>query len=77
MAVDQNDNNKNYLVQIMWTTSSVTLYELKGLSEDPNASSYVGNPHLASIIYTQNSDADNFPVKGYIVGGSKSIWSYN
>ena len=51
---------------------------MRGLSEDPNQTvSYAGNPHLSSIIYAQNSDSDNFPVKGYLVGGTTSIWSYN
>ena len=79
MASDQKDSNKdmNYLVQFQWSTDSVLLYEMRGLSESPNATSYSGNRHLASIIYAQNSDSNNFPVQGYIVGGTKSIWSYN
>ena len=35
MAVDRIDD-KNYLVQFAWDTNSVELYEMRGLSEDPN-----------------------------------------
>ena len=66
-------------MQFAWNINSVILYEMRGLSEDPNQTdSYTSNPHLASIIYAQNSRSnDNFPVRGYIVGGAASIWSYN
>ena len=66
-------------MQFAWNTNSVILYEMRGLSEDPNQKdSYTGNPHLSSMIYAQNnSGSDNFPVRGYIVGGAASIWSYN
>ena len=78
MAYDLNDSNKNYLVQFQWTTDKALLYEMQGLSENPNETPYyTPNRHLASIIYAQNSDSNNFPVYGYIVGGTQSIWSYN
>ena len=35
MAVNQVDS-KNYLMQFAWNTNSVILYEMRGLSEDPN-----------------------------------------
>ena len=54
-----------------------TIYALKGFSEDPNATSYVGNGHKSAIIYAENSQSGNFPVKGYMVGATKSIWAYN
>ena len=53
---------------------------MRGYSEDPNAGTYVGNAHLDSIIFYANSaspPSDNFPVQGYIVGKTKSIWAYN
>ena len=53
------------------------MYSLKGLSEDPNASSYSGNPQYMGLIYAELSQSGNFPVQGYIVGGTKSVWTYN
>ena len=53
------------------------LYPLKGLSENPNAAVYAGLPHLDSVIYATNSDAKDFKVKAWIVGGSKSVWAYD
>ena len=50
---------------------------MKGISENPNDSSVGGTHHYASIIYAENSDPDDFPVKGFIVGGLKTIWSYS
>ena len=29
------------------------------------------------MIYATNSDSDNLPVRGYIVGGTKHLWAYN
>ena len=75
-AVDQADS-QNYLVKIDWNALTRTLYPLKGLSEDPNATSYSGNAHYQAIIYAELSESGNFPVRGYIVGGAKTIWSYN
>ena len=53
------------------------LFPLKGLSEDPNAAVYAGLKHLDSIIYATNSDAKDFPVKAWIVGGTTSVWAYD
>ena len=74
--MDQTDS-QNYLVKIDWTALTRTLYPLKGLSEDPNAASYSGRAHYHAVIYAELSQSGNFPVRGYIVGGAKSIWSYN
>ena len=51
---------------------------MRGLSENPNdAFFFLGNPHYNSIIYATNSDPNDFPVKGYIVGGAQSIWGFS
>ena len=56
---------------------------MQGFNEDPNAtfsSNFNNNPHLDSIIYEVNnvdSSSNNFPVRGYMVGGTQSIWAYN
>ena len=78
VAVDLADS-KNYLVRYDWNDPNWApeLYPLKGLSEDPNAGSYSGLPHLDSIIYDTNSDAKDFKVKAWIVGGTKSVWAYD
>ena len=54
-----------------------TLYALKGFSENPNADINVGVGLSTAIIYAESSESDNFPVKGYMAGGTKSIWSVN
>ena len=41
------------------------------------AATYQGNQHLDSIIYAENSDTYDFPVKGYMVGKARTIWTYN
>ena len=78
MAVDSVDNT-NYLMQYNWNDANKApqLYPLRGLSDDPTAAVYAGNPHLDSIIYATNSDANDFPVKGYIVGTTNSVWTWN
>ena len=56
------------------------LWPIKEFSDNPNTTTpVVTNPHLNSIIYAENtsSDPNDFPVKGYIVGGTTSIWSYS
>ena len=53
---------------------------MRGYSEDPNAGTFAGNEHLDSIIYygyISSLPSDNFPVQGYVVGKTKSIWAYN
>ena len=78
MAVDTADN-MNYLIEYEWSdpNDAPDLYPLKGFSEDPTAGTYAGNPHLASIIYAVNTDTYDMPVKGYIVGSTRSIWAWN
>ena len=76
MAFDQADM-LTYLVQFDWN-SGPTLWPMHGYSEDPTAIPFMGNAHLDSIIYQVDSSAsDNFPVKGYLVGKTKSIWTFN
>ena len=74
-------NMLTYLVKFEWNSYGSTLWPMRGYSEDPNSSSYQGNQHLDSIIYFADSSVsssdDNFPVNGYIVGKTASIWSYN
>lgn len=78
MAVDTSDS-RNYLVQYEWAdpNKAPDLFPLRGFSEDPTTVSYTGNPHIASIIFAEQSANYDFPVKGYITGGAKSIWAYN
>lgn len=78
MAVDLADS-KNYLIQYWWSdpNKAPDLYPLKGFSEDPTAASYVGNAHIASILFAENTDSYDFPAKGFIAGGAKSIWAWN
>ena len=79
VGYDKTDS-MTYVVEYDWNSANKApiLWPIKGLSEDPNAASFVGNPHLNSIIYAENSGApDDFPVKGYIVGGTRSLWSYS
>ena len=51
----------------MWPTASFAANTSNGV--------YIG--HLDSVLYATNSQTDNFPVRGYIVGGTKEIWSYS
>ena len=50
---------------------------MKGWSVDPNAVPAAGASHIDSIIYATNSEADNFPVRGFMVGGTIGIWAYS
>ena len=76
MAVDINDD-KSWLVNYDWNSDSKTvqLWQIKGFSSNPNADQWTA--HSDSIIYATNSDSDNFPVRGYIVGRTTSLWGYS
>ena len=51
---------------------------MKGLSESPNSAPFVGSYHINSLIYDVNdANPNDFPVKGYVVGAARSIWSYS
>ena len=73
----------NQLILFDWE-SGITIWPMRGLSEEPNASmmDYLGNTSIRSIIYAEQEDYDpdrpkNFPVKGYLVGGTNSIWAHS
>lgn len=78
MAIDTADT-QNYLVKFEWSSSTTarTVYPFKGMSEDPNAGAYVGLGHTQAIIYAENPASGDFPVLGYIVGKTKSVWQYS
>lgn len=78
VAIDMNDS-MTYILSYDWNSANKapTLYPMKGLTQDPNLASPIGIPHVNSIIFAENSDSSDFPVKGYIVGGTKSLWSYS
>ena len=78
MAVDQVDST-TYLVKFDWNSSGPTLWPMNSYRVDPSNSASA-SIHTDSLIYfanTASSPPDNFPVKGYIVGATKSIWAYN
>ena len=79
-AVGYDRNNYMTYVILFDYNGSSALWPIKGLSsENPNSSPFAGRlyPHLNSLIYAVNTNGDDFPVKGYIVGSTKSIWSYS
>lgn len=78
MAVDQVDN-QNYLIYFSWNDPNLApdFWSIKGWSENPEAAAYAGNAHLAALIYGVNSDTNDFPVYGYMVGGVSSVWTYD
>jgi len=78
VAYDTADS-QNYLMRYNWNdpNKSPSLFPLKGLSADPNAAAYVGQAQLASVIYAENSDPNDFPVKGWIAGSTNTIWAYD
>ena len=78
MAIDGADQ-QHYLVSYDWTDSSnsPTLFPMKIFSDSPVPSGGTGYTGTDSIIYAVNPDSDNFPVKGYVVGKTMSIWAFN
>ena len=83
MAVRQ-DDKMSVLVKFDWEEENIQVWEMLGFSEDPNQqySPFLGNKHLDSIIYAVNTDSSatdgtNFPVRGYMVGGTRSIWAHD
>ena len=68
-----------YLIQYDWDTNPV-LWPIREFSDDPNITPPVfSNPHKNSIIYAEktSNNPNDFPVKGFIVGGTSSIWSFS
>lgn len=76
VGYDQTDMT-TYVLKYDWNTNTPILWPMKGLSENPNSTPYTGGGHINSIIYATNSNSDDYPVKGYIVGGAKTLWSYS
>ena len=73
MAFDSNSKS-NYLIKFDWTTKKADIYPIKGFDSDPN--NQLGTSFGDALIYAEDSTGD-YPVKGYIVGGTKAIWTYN
>ena len=78
MGVDATDM-QHYILSYDWTDSSnaPTLFPMKIFSESPLPSGGTGYSNTDSVIYEVNLDPDNFPVKGFVVGRTKSIWAFN
>lgn len=79
MATDTS-SSVNYLIKFDWTNSKGELWRINGFDATPNDASTFGTGHLDALIYAEDLVAasnGNFPVKGYIVGGTKAIWTYN
>ena len=78
MAVDS--NSLNYLIKLDWTASKGELWRFKAFDPSPNNAVVAGTSHLDALIYAEDLTAagnGNFPVRGYIFGGTKVISSYN
>ena len=73
MAVDSSSLS-NYLIKFDWTAEKADIYSIKGFDPDPN--NQLGTSFGDALIYAEDSTGD-YPVKGYIVGGTKAIWTYN
>ena len=80
IAVKQ-DENLSLIVKSDWTNGDLRWWPMYNLSENPNlATPSSGNPPLDSIIYAINDSSgydNDLPVKGYLVGGTKSIWAFD
>ena len=78
MAVESGSQKLNYLVKFDSTTQKADLYFIKGFDPTPNSVGTEGAKHNDALIYAEDLTATgNFPVKGFIVGGTNVIWSYN
>ena len=78
MAIDAADS-MHYLVKYDWldTTDALIMYPLKVYSEDPSAATVTGYSFSDSVIYATYPASENFPVKGFIAGHTKSVWAFN
>lgn len=71
-------NSMNYLLQYEWDdpNKAPRLWPMPGFGEDPNSQSF--KSFWGSVIYAENPNTgDDFPVKGFLVGSTRSIWGYN
>ena len=79
MATDTS-SSVNYLIKFDWTDSKGELWRINGFDSTPNNAASFGIGHLDALIYAEDLVAaanNNFPVKGYIVGKTNAIWTYN
>ena len=79
MATDKSINI-NYLIKFDWTASKGELWRINGFDNSPNNALSNGSKHLGALIYEENllgAANGNFPIKGYIVGATKAIWTFN
>ena len=75
MAVRIDSLEGNYLIKFDWSAQKANLYTMKGFDTNPGSA---GVNHRDSVIFTEDLTAtDNFPIKGFFVGGTRQIWSYN
>ena len=75
MATRVGSQEMNYLIKFDWSAQKADLYEIKGFDQIPYS---LGVNHLDSLIYDEDlTAANNLPIKGFIVGGTATIWSYN
>lgn len=77
-AMAYDSSSKSYLIKFDWTKSNANLQLVQGFDPTPNSAGSTGSRHRDSLIYQEDLAATgNYPVKGFIVGGSAAIWSYN
>lgn len=78
MAVDLADF-VTYLVKFDWNSAGPTLWQLKTfrINLDYAASNTSQYDSLIYMAHTVSPPANNFPVQGYIVGRTRTIFAYN